>query len=718
MEDLQSAEQFIQQYVDAHTTAEEKDPALAWFFYPMVPPPVRTADHWADENRRLSSEGSAEATKWNTDRAPYQREVLQVMSKVEYPFVVWMSSTQVGKTELLVNLVGHQIDDDPCPILLIEPTIEIAKAWANERFDSMIRESDSLRRKVRVLGVDRSERLDAQSRGQALHRQFTGGHITVAGSNSVAGLASRPIRFFLGDDVDRWAPSAGDEGDQVILGMKRTTTFWNRKTILLSTPAMKATSRIWLYWLQSDQRQFHIPCPHCAQKQVLKWDRFKWDVDGEGDLKLGSVRYNCEWCLKDFNDEYKSALLAAGEWKPLKPGRRIVGFHIWEAYSPWKTWDELVETYLQAKRSGPEALKAFVNTSLGWPYENPADAPDWQVLLDRSEAYEPWLLPDKVEMLTAGVDVQEDRLEVDVWGWGPWEEAWHVGHASIYGNTAQQMVWDSLDTLLYTPVKQPGRERALNLQSVCIDSGHRTQQVYKYARARSGLVHATKGSSVFTAPPIARPTKRDVGRKGTALRRSVKLWNLGVHVLKTTMYERLSISSAGPFHLHLMRHVGKEWFQQLTAERLETEYKRGVKKQTWVQVRDRNEALDCMVLAYAAALIAGIERMPWTVITGESRPAVKMVDDLTPQVMIDMTKGEANVPALKTQTGPSVPVVSAPPPAQTAPELDERDRELVLVSKPEAPVDVLPQQNQYPQRRRMSAINIRSRPAGHSSAPA
>ena len=261
--------------------------------------------------------------------------------------VVVMSSAQVGKTEILNNIVGYHIHQDPAPILCVQPTVEMGKTWSKDRLAPMLRDTPALRGRVK----------DARSRdagNTTQHKQFPGGHITIAGANSAAGLASRPIRVVLLDEVDRYPPSAGSEGDPVRLATKRTTTFWNRKILLTSTPTIKGLSRIELAFESSDKRRFWVPCPHCGEFQVLAWSG----------VKFAPLGYQCAGCQGLWTDTQRWWAVARGEWRAEGESKGVAGFHLNELYSPWVTTAEMVESFLEAKKS-PETLKTWVKTTLG-----------------------------------------------------------------------------------------------------------------------------------------------------------------------------------------------------------------------------------------------------------------------------------------------------------------------------------------------------------------
>lgn len=403
--------------------------------------------------------------------------MMDAVSDPSIETVVIMSSAQVGKTEIINNVIGFHIHQDPAPILLVQPTIEMAETWSKDRFAPMLRDTPVLRGLVK----------DPRSRdsGNTLRqKQFPRGQIAMAGANSPASLASRPVRLVLLDEVDRFPPSAGTEGDPVKLAIKRTTNFWNRKVILTSTPTTKGASRIEQAWEESDQRQYEVPCPICAGHQTLKWGQLKWEKDDRG--TPAGVRYECEHCRAQLTEPDKHRMIRNGRWVIARPWiKHTAGFHINELYSPWSSWKNIVENFLEAKKR-PETLRVWVNTSLGETWEEEGVTVDDVALGGRREDYgvgDP--LPEGILLLTAGVDVHDDRIEGTVWGIGLGEESWVVHHGVFRGNPETSLqVWRDLDDwLLKTWPHENGN--TLRIASACVDSGgHATQQVYDFCRKR------------------------------------------------------------------------------------------------------------------------------------------------------------------------------------------------------------------------------------------
>jgi len=511
---------------------------------------------------------------------------------------IWvMKSAQIGWTEILNNVIGYHIDQDPSPILLIQPTLEMGEAWSKDRLAPMLRDTQTLRGKVK----------DARSRDSGnslLHKSFPGGHITIAGANSPAGLASRPIRIFLCDEVDRFPASAGTEGDPIKLGAKRTTTFWNRKKLMGSTPTTKGMSRIEAGFETSDKRYYWVPCPHCNGYQTLKWSNVIWPPESPPD-----AYYRCDHCAAVITDTDKPAMLSAGEWRASRTTKGIAGFHISEIYSPWVTFGEMAVSFLDSIKL-PETHKTWINTSLGEVWEVKGEQPEWKALQLRADDYQQMVCPPEGLLVTAGVDVQDNRIICVLVALGEGEESWRLGYHVIYGDTSAypSEAWDDLAELLSLPI-QSEHAVPLRIESTAIDSGHQTQCVYNFVRDHGSHVIAVKGQSVSGKAILGQPTLQEVSWQGKKIKNGVQLWPVGVDSAKELIYNRLKIES-GPGCFHFPHGMDEAYYKQLTAEKKLTKYKRGKAYFEWVKTGE-NHALDCEVYAYAAALRAGLIRMNW-----------------------------------------------------------------------------------------------------------
>jgi phage terminase large subunit GpA-like protein len=608
-------------------------------FSAWAPPPKLTISEWADTYRRLSPESAAEPGNWLTSRAEYQRGIMDAISDPLAETVVLMTSSQVGKTEILNNVVGYYIHQDPAPILNIQPTLEMAKTWSKDRLAPMLRDTPALRGKVR-------EPRERDSGNTVIHKIFPGGHISMAGANSAASLASRPIRVLLADEVDRYPASAGTggkatEGDPVRLGVKRTTAFWNRKIVLASTPTIKGSSRIEAEWDLSDQRRFFVPCPHCSAMHYLKWAQVRWPT-GEPT----KAAYSCEECGADWTEGQRLSAIRHGEWRATAKGNgRVVGFHLNEIYSPWSTPAKMALDFVEAK-GDPEKVKTFVNTSLGESWEQDAEKVDAQAVVSRLEEWGAPRAPNDVLVVTVGVDTQDDRLELERVGWGPGEESWSLDHQILYGDPSAPDLWNELDAYLLTPTYRLDGTR-LPVHAAAIDSGgHYTQQVYKFANARlRRRVYAVKG--IGGPGRTAWPKRASTVPKG-------KVFIVGVDTAKDIIYARLKMTERGAGFMHFPIKDGKEprdraYFDQLTAEVVVTKFSKGFAHREYqLPTHRRNEALDLRVYAYCVLQSLNVR---W----GAAKVAVLKKPE--PEDDPDLPETE------EATASPPPPPVSAPPPA-------------------------------------------------------
>lgn len=551
----------------------------------LAPPPSVTVSQWADQHRRLSPEASAEPGRWRTERVPYLRGVMDALHDPQIDTVVLMKSSQTGGTEAALNALGYHVHLDPCPILVVQPTLDMARAFSKDRLTPMLRDTPALQGRVKAPRAK-------DSTNSISHKIFPGGHLTLSGANSPASLASRPIRLLLADEVDRYPLALGDEGDPLALAIKRTTTFVTRKVLVISTPTIKGLSRIEAWYEQSDQREYRLACPACGHPWAPAWGDVQWAHD-----EPETARLVCPGCRVALDDGDRHAMVQAGAWVATRPTGTIAGFRLWEIVSPWRRMADMVADFLRAKDS-PERLRTWVNTCRGETWEESGEQAEPHVLLARRELYEAEV-PAGACCLTMGVDTQDDRLELLVLGWGPGEEAWIVDVRTLPGDPARPEPWRELDQVLATPYGHASGAR-LPILATCIDSaGHRTSYVYDYVRAHQHQrVYATIGRP-GDRPLISAPARRRHGRDP----RHVDLYTIGVDGVKAMLSSRLRQTAKGPGFVHLpLGHpqVDEELVQQLTAERLVTRRHKGVARQEWVQTRPRNEGLDCAVLAIGA----------------------------------------------------------------------------------------------------------------------
>jgi phage terminase large subunit GpA-like protein len=561
----------------------------------LRPDPDLTVSEWADEFRMLSNKASAEPGPWRTDRTPYLREIMDCMSSSSpVQKVVFMAGAQLGKTEGINNVVGYMIAHAPGPALFVQPTIEMAKRLSKQRLDSLIHETPCLADKV-------APARSRDSGNTMFSKEFPGGILLLTGANSATGLRSAPCRWVLLDEVDAFPSDVDGEGDPCALAERRASTFSRRKIILTSTPTVKDMSRIETEYLASDQRRYFVPCPHCDHMQWLQWKNIQWR---DSDPKTAA--YVCESCGTHIQEHYKSEMLRRGEWRATATSEdpRTAGFHLSSLYSPlgWKSWEEIVGEFLRAKNDAP-LLKTFVNTVLGETWEEEVGAKlGAEGLRERAEFYPAGEVPEKASILTAGVDVQDNRVAIGLYAWGEGEECWLISHAEIYGDPAGTKLWDQVDDVINRTYPTAKGEQ-VRVSAIGIDSGgHFTSEVYAYCRQRQNKnVFALKGQSQRNKPPIGKPSKVDINYRGQVLKNSAQVFPVGVDTIKTTLFGRLKHNEEGAGYIHFHAEAGAEYFKQLTSERQVVRYVKGFAVREWKKkAGDRNEALDCFVYSYAA----------------------------------------------------------------------------------------------------------------------
>lgn len=560
----------------------------------LTPDSDMTVSEWADAFRMLSQKSSAEPGRFRTSRTPYAKEIMDELSPSSpTQEVIWMAGAQLSKTETGNNWLGYIIDRAPGPMLLVQPTVDLAKRLSKQRISAMIEDTPCLRDKI-------SDSRSRDSGNTILQKEFDGGVMIITGANSAVGLRSAPCRYAFLDEIDGYPIDLDGEGDPVRLAIRRTTTFARRKVFMCSTPTIKDVSRIEREYLNSDQRKYFVPCPHCDEYQTLEFKNLKWEDDDPT-----TVKYACTHCGCLIEERYKTDMLARGEWRSTAPsdGKRA-GFHLSSLYSPvgWKSWEEIVEEFLAAK-GDPPLLKQFVNTILAETWEDDVSAKlGADQLQSRVEFYQPGVVPARALLLTAGVDCQDNRLAVVIRAWGRDEESWLVDHFEIYGDPAQPQIWKQLDESL---LKEYPHEIAkpVKIAAACIDSGgHFTHEVYAYARDRRQFnIIPIKGSSQRAKPVIGKPSRVDVNYKGRVIKGGVEIHLVGTDTAKSTIFARLKLAEHGAGYYHFHGEASDAYFEQLTSERQMTRYVKGFPVREWVKKNGaRNEALDCECYAYAA----------------------------------------------------------------------------------------------------------------------
>lgn len=575
----------------------------------MQPPANLTVSQWAEKRRRLSTESSAEPGPWRTSRTPYLREPMDAFTDAKVRHIVMVAASQVGKSEFLNNGIGYIIDEDPGSILFVHPTTIDAKEYSKLRIAPMIRDCPTLRKKV-------SDPKSRDSSNTILQKTYPGGILTMCGSTEAHALASKPIRYVFGDERDRWATSAGNEGDPWDLAMARQTTFYNAKAVEVSTPTIKNASAIEAAYATGTMERWKSRCPHCGEYHEIQWAdiRFEYDevvVAGKTTYKIKSVYYVCPGC-GCVSDEQTMKRQPA-RWEADNPDAYEQGtrsFWLNAFVSQWATWSSIVLKFLNATGSSKK-LQVVYNTCFGQLWEDRGDLEDEDSLMARREMYGVDAegnpvdeLPDGVLVLTAGVDTQDDRMEYEIIGHGHFGETWGLEVGVVMGRPDDPAVWEKLDALVFDRVLHFRDGLGLKMSISFVDEGgHFTQEVRQFCRARQGKkVFAVKGMPGPDRPYTSPPKKMKIVDRQVVVGTCWQ-YQIGVDAGKQIIMDNLRVQTPGPKYCHFPRRddYGSAYFTGLLSERLEYD---AAKKQPWIWKKipghERNERLDCRNYGMAA----------------------------------------------------------------------------------------------------------------------
>lgn len=566
------------------------------------PPEQLTVSEWADKKRRLSAEASAEVGRWRTSRTPYMKEVMDCFSDPRVHHIVVVASSQVGKSEAINNMIGYIIDQDPGSILFIHPTTIDAKDFSKLRIAPMIRDCKALKSKV----ADPKSR---ESANTILQKSYPGGILTMCGSTEAHALASKPIRYIFGDERDRWAASAGTEGDPWKLAMARQITFYNAKSVEVSTPTIKGASAIETAYLTGTMERWKSKCPHCGEYNEITFDdiRFEKEETVVGDAKtyrLTSLFYVCPMCGAISSEADMKRQPA--KWEADNPdaydnnGTRSFWLSSW--VSPWASWESTILQYLEALGNSKK-MQVVYNTRFGKLWENRGDIEDEDALLSRREDY-PAELPDGVLLLTCGVDTQDDRFEYEIVGHGHFGETWGIKKGIIMGRPDADEAWQQLDEVI-DHVYRFEDGIGLKVSLTFIDEGgHFTQEVrYRCHSRMSKKVFAIKGRGGESIPYTSPPKKQQIVINQKYIG-ATWVYEIGVDAGKQLIMDNLHVLSPGNRYCHFPKRddYAAAYFKGLLSEHLVYDEK---KKHPWqwqkIPGHERNEALDVRNYALAAS---------------------------------------------------------------------------------------------------------------------
>jgi phage terminase large subunit GpA-like protein len=577
----------------------------------LKPTPLLTCSEWSDANRFLSSESSSSPGRWRTERTPYLRKILDCLSPTStYKEVIAQKASQQGFSEAGLNALGTYMDISPCPIMYIMPTVNMAKGFSKSRLQPMIDMCPNLNAKVKP-----SRERDANN--TVLEKSFAGGIVILTGANSAAELSSRPIRVLIMDEVDRYPINVDNEGSPMELAKKRTITFSNKKIFILSTPTITGQSAIETEIEKTDKQKYFVNLPCCeGGGQALEFEGLKWEAG-----KPHTVKYECAHCGALIDERHKAKFLlekgfgGTAEWLATEPElsrKDVIGFIINGLYSPlgWLSWKQIVEEY-EIVKDDPVKLRTFVNTVLGLSFAEKTDTPPWENLYNRREKYDVGSVAEDVVFITMGADVQRDRIEAEVVGWCEGKRSYSIEYLVFNGDTSNKKVWDEFAQHIDKHYeKEDGT--ILPIRLTAIDTGYNTTEVYTFCRRFDpSRVIPVKGQDKQVTT-VRTPTSVDVKQKDGRKVGTIKLWHVGVSVVKSELYgwmRQEKIETEIPNGYMHFPEYNAEYFKGMTAERLTLKVVRGYKQYVWEKHYDRNEPLDCRVYARAAAAVLGMDRL-------------------------------------------------------------------------------------------------------------
>ena len=572
----------------------------------MAPPPALTISEWADQTIVLSREEASEPGPWRTARAPYLREMMDCLNDPGVESAVYMVGSQLGKTACLKNVAFYYAHNDPSPCLIVMPTKDQVAQFSTERISTGIEASPKLKL---IFGSQKSR----AAGNSILNKSFPGGYFAMVGANVPRDLASRSCRIVLASEVDGMNSSVGVEGDPIALMTARATNFWNRKLVFESTPTNKGESLIERLEATGDQRRYFAPCPQCGEFQTLEFEQLRWPGrDKTGEVQdVSACYYVCIHGGCVIIEADKPLMLRRGEWRKTNPNpvdAKCASFQLSTMYSPWFKWPEMAQQYVKAGKND-KLLKVFTNTRLGLTYEVTGETADDESLMRRRIVY-PARVPAGALVLTCGVDVQGNRLEYEVVGWGANEQSWSIDYGILRGDPAMPPLWEELDERVLKARFRHASGTHLKITSAFIDSsdGNQTKRIYWFCRPRQvRRVYACKGVP-GPGQTLIRPRAQSRTHRG-----SVDLRLVGVDTAKESLYANLREENGGTGYCffpsayldefgvkHHLSVYDEEHFKQLTAEQLVSTTEGMTTVKRWEKKRPRNEALDCRVYAMAA----------------------------------------------------------------------------------------------------------------------
>ena len=573
-------------------TGANVDWALSGFLSGLRPPPDLTISQWAELERQLPQTSSSESGNWRNERTPYLEEIMDCLSP-QHPAedVAFMKPSQIGGTEVVINTAAYYVKYDPCPMGLFQTTEKTAERFTKQRINPSFA----------------AMRFDRFMTGNNIFfKEYPGGSMITGWSNSAANLRSMPLRVALNDEISGWVEDCEGEGDPCDLITARTENFPGKKRFWNSTPGTEDHCRITMKYREGDQREYRVPCPWCGELHAWKWEYLVWDKDPAGRGIPATVRMKCPHCAHEYREALKTELMSkegGARWVATNPSGAFPSFGLNALYSPlgWFSWEKMVREFINALGNLAK-MKAWTNNRKGEAWQVDGLTVDGDGLFSRREEYLAEV-PDGVLLLTAGIDTQDDRLEVEVVGWGKGFESWGITRKIIRGNPTQPQVWEDLDRVLSSPYTMEDGTALFVAAALQDAMGHFTDEVYRYTKAREYRRIFSSQGRAGAGKPVLGTMSKNTKKSGA------QLAPVGVDTVKDQLFTWLKLEDRAPGFCHFPKseEYGEEFFKQLTAEKKVKKYRNGLVHWEYKKIRERNEALDCRVLARAAVNLVGMD---------------------------------------------------------------------------------------------------------------
>ncbi|MEL7445486.1 MAG: phage terminase large subunit family protein [Pseudomonadota bacterium] len=558
--------------------AEIKSAALA----ALRPPEKLALSDWTEKHLHLPS--SIAATPGRMRLWPHQRAIADSMGDPDVERVSVLKGVRIGYTQLLTSAIGHYVVNDPSPTLVVLPTDGDARNLMTGNIEPTFAESPTLRAALAT---------DHGGRDTMLTRRFPGGSLKLVSAGAPRNLRGHTARVLLLDEVDGFEVDSGGEGDPVNLAERRTLSYGDRKIIMGSTPVDEATSRVLRAYEQSDQRVYEVPCPCCGTLSEITWDRIEWKPD-----QAETAAWRCPHCDDLIEERLKGRMVTDGAWRATRPD--VSGHHGYKvnclvSLLPNASWGVLASEFLEAKKSS-ETLKAWTTTILAQPWRDLGDELDQGTLASRAEPFGLDVIPPEVLVITAGLDVQDDRVEMSTVGWTAEGDALVLAHEIVWGSYLESDTWAEVDDLLKRTWRH-ANGGLLRVDAAIVDSGSggHTDRVYKFCSARAGRrIFPGKGVAGFQKPGIELSKSRKINR----------LILVGVDTIKSEIMNRLQQGRT----IRFSETLTPTYYEQLTGERRVVQYRRGAPTRQFERIPGRRvETLDCLVYAMAARQLPRID---------------------------------------------------------------------------------------------------------------